>query len=63
MNLDELGEEHFFERAVEFLNSPVGSIGFMTSLPSTFFSMAGSKRYPQYGIVLRGALMHRRIMI
>ena len=48
MNLDELRKQHFFERAVEFLNSEVGNIGFGTNPLSIFFSTDRFDELPEY---------------
>ena len=62
MNLDELRKQHFFERAVEFLNRK-SAYRFWDQSAINFLSTGKSTRYPNIGIELRGALMRSKTMI
>ena len=63
MNLDELRKQHFFERAVEFLNIGSRLTDFGINRLSIFSSTDRSTSYPNTGIERPGALMRSRIMI
>ena len=62
MNLDELRNQHFFERAVEFLRA-CRTTGSTTNLLSIFFSMRTSRNYPNTGIVRPGVSTRSRTTI